>query len=691
MAEGMTDAEVFGTTTAPPPSSGGMTDEEVFGSPPPRVSAAGVPTTPPTWGLPSFLRRDPNAPKSDPLPVITDPESPFTVETRLRLPDAPPPGPPPAKTPWTEDNPAFAAGDPREALPPSNVDWKKVGGAVREGWNGPVSLLPPGSDDAGQERLYGPYVGGAINTLFRFPLGLPNAVLYGAAEFANQVTGDPRAGRDVMRLAEMLPMHGGLGGPRVFAEPPVAPRVAPLMESFNRMDAARAAETPRPDTVWPLRINDEPVSGSSQAPGAAAPAEPPTAPPAPGATPTPEQTPPAPPIEPQPGPEPAPAGGAAGADVTRDPTLGRSRREQAGSQADMEMADLMRTPQPNDARDIIPGATQTKAEIELSPATSREAKGLRQEFREGFNEHEKDNNEIYHRWVDDVAPPREQTATAKDTREAQWKEDEKTAFGPKRVGEQVSAEDVVNHMRDVLSDPVEQSNSYLKKAFQPFIDMLTDAEGNPKTMGAKELYGVRQEMGRRVKDMATDPDLAHVRDQFGDLLDVTDGAITSGAPEYRTMMDNYRQASIGINEAERLQDMRLKITNGSDRVITFGALDRYMKTLWMERHGPNRYAPAKDISPETWDHLMQLHERLARSASADELAKTKGSDTTQLMMEMTRKGAIGAAHLAAAKLTGGLGNIAIPYITKGIDERRAQRQVGRHLNPDLRQYPPVVP
>ena len=111
-----------------------------------------------------------------------------------------------------------AAGDPREALPPSTVDWGKVGGAVREGWNGPVSLLPPGSDDAGQEALYGPYVGGAINTLFRFPLGLPNALLYGAAEFAHQATGDPRAAREVMRAAEMLPMHGSLGGPRPIAE-----------------------------------------------------------------------------------------------------------------------------------------------------------------------------------------------------------------------------------------------------------------------------------------------------------------------------------------------------------------------------------------------------------------------------------------------------------------------------------------
>ena len=39
--------------------------------------------------MPAFLRRDRNAPPEPPLPVIRDPENPFTVETRGReSPDA---------------------------------------------------------------------------------------------------------------------------------------------------------------------------------------------------------------------------------------------------------------------------------------------------------------------------------------------------------------------------------------------------------------------------------------------------------------------------------------------------------------------------------------------------------------------------------------------------------------------------
>lgn len=386
-------------------------------------------------------------------------------------------------------------------------------------------------------------------------------------------------------------------------------------------------------------------------------------------------------------PVPESVGAAASRDTTSLTSFGRSAREIKGQQADMELADLMRTPQPGDARDIIPGATQTRGEIELSPSVSREAKGLRQEFREGFNEHEKANNELYHDWVDDVTPTSEQIGTMKDIREAQWKADEATVFGPNPNGEAVSTAPIVQHLQEVFSDPVEKHNSYLQRAFQPLLDQLTDDNGAPIQIGAKELYGIRQEMGRKVKDMATDTDLAHLRGQFGDLMKVTDDAIVAGAPDYRAMMDKYREASIPINAGERLQEGALKITNGSDRTITFGKFDAFMKGLWMERNGPNPYAKAKAIDQATWDHLMQLHERLARSASDQELARTRGSDTTQLMMEMMRKGAIGTAHAIVGKLTGGLGNIAIPMITKQIDASRAMKRVGQHLNPDLSQYP----
>lgn len=391
-------------------------------------------------------------------------------------------------------------------------------------------------------------------------------------------------------------------------------------------------------------------------------------------------------------PQPQSVGAAAASrDTTALTQFGRSAREIKGQQADMELADLMRTPQPGDARDIVPGATQTRSEIEQKPSVSLEAKGLRQEFRDGFTEHERENNDIYHRHIDDVVPTAEMRGTMADMREANWKAREQTVFGDDSNGQPVSTAPVVQHITDLLSGPVEKHNSYLKREFQPFLDAMTDDKGKPIVVGAKELYGIRQEMGRKVKDMATNTDLAHVRGQFGDLIKATDDVITTAAPDYRAMMDEYKAASGPINAAERLGDMPLKITNGSDRVITFGQFDRYMKSLWMERNGPNPYAKAKSIPQATWDHLMLLHERLARSASSKELAKAQGSDTSQMMMELMRKGAIGGLHAAVATVTHGVGNIVLPTLIKNYDHARGVKRVHGELHPKLSRYPTVQP
>jgi hypothetical protein len=387
----------------------------------------------------------------------------------------------------------------------------------------------------------------------------------------------------------------------------------------------------------------------------------------------------------------APALAPAGAAITPTGAFGRTAREIRGQQADMELADLMRTPQPGDARDIIPGAPQTKAEIEQSPSLSREAKGLRMEFREGFNEDEKANNEVYHRHIDEVTPSFENLGTMADTRQTQWQADERRVFGADPNGPPVSTEPLVQHFDGIFDDPVQKYNSYLRDAFAPFVKLLTDGNGDPIVLGAHELYGIRQEMQRTVKEMATNDKLAQVRGEFGTLLKLTDSVIMGGAQAYREMMNNYRNASMAINAGQRLAEGALKITNGSDRVITFGKFDTFMKNLWLERHGPNAYAPAKDIPQATWDHLMLLHERLARSASDQELARTRGSDTTQLMMEMGRKGLLGAAGVALAPVTHGLSTITIPLITKQIERNRNLKLVEQHRHPDLSKYPTPGP
>ncbi|HZS80366.1 MAG TPA: hypothetical protein VFA14_02920, partial [Herbaspirillum sp.] len=263
------------------------------------------------------------------------------------------------------------------------------------------------------------------------------------------------------------------------------------------------------------------------------------------------------------------AGAAASRQGTPSGAFGRTAREITGQHADMELADLLRTPQKGDARDIIPGARQTKAEIELEPSVSRTSKGYRQEFREGYNDLEKDNNEIYHKWIDDVSPSGEQVGTMRDVREANWKANEKTAFGPNRNGEPASTAPIVQHIVNVLDDPIEAYNSGLKAAFRPILRELVDADGAPVELGIKRMYGLRQEMRRQTTAMAADPKLAHMRDQMGSLMAVTDAVIADKSPAYQAMLDDYSARSRQIDAATRLQDMALKVATGPDRMITF--------------------------------------------------------------------------------------------------------------------------
>ena len=55
---------------------------------------------------------------------------------------------------WLAKGPAWLP-DSLSKPPTSKLDFGKIAGAMQEGWRGPVSLLPPGSDEAGQEKVCG--------------------------------------------------------------------------------------------------------------------------------------------------------------------------------------------------------------------------------------------------------------------------------------------------------------------------------------------------------------------------------------------------------------------------------------------------------------------------------------------------------------------------------------------------------
>ena len=216
MAE-LSDAEVFGSGSAPPASPRELSDAEVFGVP--------------ARDNPDFLFPTEYGPTPTdlPKPPAQPPSSPENAYPDL---------------PFSEDY--------GQAVPPESA--RQIVGAMGEGWQATPSILTP-EGQASQERLWGPYLGGGVNLLYRAanaPFAAGNALIYGGAELANQITGDPRAGRDFIMGAQVAPMarNGVIVRPGEAPSLPETP-IHPLMDAFNRAEAERAAQPPRPQPPDP--------------------------------------------------------------------------------------------------------------------------------------------------------------------------------------------------------------------------------------------------------------------------------------------------------------------------------------------------------------------------------------------------------------------------------------------------------
>ena len=167
-------------------------------------------------------------PVGDELGNIYTPSPPPSLDDiRSALPKAP--DRPPLLDPSEHPDLPFS-GDYGQAMPPDAA--RAIVGAAGEGWQATPSILTPETQAYQDQFLWGKYF---VNPLFRVANAIPaatNALMYGGAELANQITGDPRAGRDALMIAQVAPVaHIGTGVP---------PVEAPVSE---------AASAPRPQFV----------------------------------------------------------------------------------------------------------------------------------------------------------------------------------------------------------------------------------------------------------------------------------------------------------------------------------------------------------------------------------------------------------------------------------------------------------
>jgi hypothetical protein len=343
---------------------------------------------------------------------------------------------------------------------------------------------------------------------------------------------------------------------------------------------------------------------------------------------------------------------------------------------------LMQVPQKGDATEYIPGVLPTRSEIELSAPKSVEAKLLRQEFREPYSDAEQAKMEVAHKTYDDVAGTPTVVNSMERARDAAAEKQRADMFSK---GGNVDLQPMLSYEQKVLAGE-DGRRPVVRRALR---EANAEAIMDDSIVSDPRLaYGVRKNINDMMEklDPLGKPEHKRAMSHLIELRDVLDAQMEATFPgQWKAYLDGYHQASLPIDRMKFLQERKASLTNGPDRTITFSRFDNLMKDIVLERAQKGLNA-AEAIDEPTMETLKGIWKHLQRSASDQELARVRGSDTTQRMMELLRSGSL---HAAAGMMTGGIANVAVPFVTLEMSRRSGMRKVQRDLYPDISKYPPV--
>ena len=371
--------------------------------------------------------------------------------------------------------------------------------------------------------------------------------------------------------------------------------------------------------------------------------------------------------------EPAPNSVGAAASAAEDAALTR-RQTRAYNVEAFEKRLLEPQPPGEDPNIYIQGINPTEAHMEQTVNSAREAKRL-STIDPSLKEQADFHKGLRHEYVQDITPPRPVTEQALTDAQDQWRKDEATAFRPGQTVSSDAVENTIRKMKDDISTKIGKEDTKLNSVVKPLLGRLHDEDGNIIT-DPERLYGIRRDMNKMLSkpSMLNDPDMVHVKSQLEGYIKSIDDNISSAAPAYRDMMDNYSTAMKAIDDQTALQEIRPKLYNTKNE-ITLSAVQRQLAMVNKMRAAPgnNIY---KSLTPESLDKLFNLRDDLRRVASSEEKARILGggSDSSQNIFDLAKGAAKNLANLAAHGVAAYhapvLGNAGIE-MTKGFFRNKA--------------------
>src|SRR5882672_397149 len=341
-------------------------------------------------------------------------------------------------------------------------------------------------------------------------------------------------------------------------------------------------------------------------------------------------------------------GAAASREGSAPGTFGLSPKEVAAYRSTAEGQKLLEPQQPGipDRNAYVPGVEPSAAEIEQSVNTSRELKSLKLQapaISEEARAIASQNNDARRLHFEQLAGSDVSLMNAKAARGAQAEADLKATWAGKTDADPAA---VLDKAAEIKASP-DGRRPLVRSAIDSVTSELTGPDGKPLT-DPEQLYGVRKQIDDLTSREAAAADPKNVRaaaalDQLKTELDTV---IEAAAPGFKQYLQNFSTASRPIDAMEALQKFEPKLYDAQNR-MQYSRVQSMMRQIVDARSAPG-INPYKSIPDETMQQLWALRDDLRRSAGAEELARTTGSDTAQNAWDIAKTygklGSTAAAH-----------------------------------------------
>ena len=399
---------------------------------------------------------------------------------------------------------------------------------------------------------------------------------------------------------------------------------------------------------------------------------------------------------------PAPQPSSAGAAATPPAEAGLTPAQSAaaGSTADKQRLYRTRVPGEADNAEYIQGITPTRAQAEQTVNAARDSKLLRrispeaeQNERNLLAEHTDIRKDEFQNIAGSDTTQQADLQAANDRIETQLQ----AAYAH---GGMVDMQPVIDAVNAELSGSAGKLPP-VRSAMQEILNAAQRADGSGLENTPLGANAVRRAIIYMQSNDGRNRNLGYgSRDAMAAMTRVKDALtrqIEPAAPGFTEANANYARARQAIDAREKLQEVEPKLYDslGNMRYLAF---HKMMGDIVAARDPRAPLGPYKALTEAQMNRLWGVHDDLRRAASAEDLAKANGSDTTQTLFDMARravKHSVGTAAgmgvgILASKVMGadvgvGAGMAAREMVNHLFDQRAVNKATAEHarmLRPD---------